>query len=194
MRLFVALSLPETVRDRLAFLSQGIPSAKWVPQENLHLTLRFIGEVDHAQADDIHDALGRIDCEAFELSLAGLDTFGEGRKLRQLWTGVSASPALLRLQSKVEMAVQRAGLQPERRKFKPHVTLARFKTSPGPKLGEFVQQNGLLRVGPFPVTDFVLYSSQLSPGGSIYREEASYPLSGAPTRLGEAHLAAGLAG
>ncbi len=93
MRLFVALSLPETVRDRLALLCQGLPSARWVAPENLHLTLRFIGEVDHAQADDIHDELARVDCEAFALSLAGLDTFGEGRKLRQLWAGVDSDPA-----------------------------------------------------------------------------------------------------
>ena len=194
MRLFVALSLPETVRDRLAGLSQGIPSAKWVAPENLHLTLRFIGEVDHAQADDIHDALGRIDCEAFPLTLTGLDTFGEGRKVRQLWAGVDSGPALQRLQSKVELAVQRAGFPPERRKFKPHVTLARFKTSPGPKLGEFVQQHGLLRVGPVPVDHFVLYSSQLSPGGPIYREEASYGLSRSPIGSGESVVTAGLAG
>ena len=194
MRLFVALSLPETVRDRLALLSQGIPSAKWVAPENLHLTLRFIGEVDHAQADDIHDALGRIDCEAFPLTLAGLDTFGEGRKVRQLWAGVESSPALQRLQSKVELAVQRAGFSPERRKFKPHVTLARFKTSPGSKLGEFIQQYGLLRVGPVPVNDFVLFSSQLSPGGPIYREEASYALSQSPVGSSESVVSAGLAG
>ena len=194
MRLFVALSLPETVRDRLAALSQGIPSAKWVAPENLHLTLRFIGEVDHAQADDIHDALGRLDCEAFQLTVTGLDTFGEGRKVRQLWAGVESDPALQRLQSKVELAVQRAGLPPERRKFKPHVTLARFKTSPGSKLGEFIQQYGLLRVGPFSVSDFVLYSSQLSPGGSIYREEAAYPLTGAPVGPSEGRVVAGLAG
>ena len=194
MRLFVALSLPETVQDRLSDLCQGVPSAKWVAADNLHLTLRFIGEVDHAEADDIHDALERIDCEAFDLDLVGLDTFGEGRKLRQLWVGVGENPALQRLQGKVEKAVQRAGQPPERRKFKPHVTLARFKSSPGPKLGEFIQSYGLLRIGPIRVADFVLYSSQLSPGGSIYREEARYPLSHLPANMASHPLTAGLVG
>lgn len=176
MRLFVALSLPDEVRERLAVMASGLPAARWVRQENYHITLRFIGEVDNHVGHDIDDALSGIHMPEFELALAGIGQFGEGRKLRSLWAGVEGGEPLARLQTKVENAVVRAGIQPEGRKFKPHVTLARFKDSPGPKIGEYLHGHGLFRSQPFMVRDFVLYSSFLSREGAIYRPEAVYEL------------------
>ncbi|WP_119167168.1 RNA 2',3'-cyclic phosphodiesterase [Algihabitans albus] len=176
MRLFVALSLPEDVRERLDMLDSGLPGARWVAAENLHLTLRFLGEVDSAQARDLDDTLSAIDAPGFALTLQGLATFGDGAKVRALYADVAPNPALLHLQAKVESAVARAGLPLERRKFKPHVTLARFKGDPGPKLGHYLGQHGLLRIGPFPVDHFLLYSSLLGAEGPHYTEEVVYDL------------------
>ncbi|GAB4394041.1 MAG: RNA 2',3'-cyclic phosphodiesterase [Kiloniellaceae bacterium] len=178
MRLFVALSLPDDLRDRLSGLSCGLPGARWVAPENLHLTLRFIGEVDGDEAEDIDAALSGVRCARFPLTLAGVGEFGDDRRLRSVWVGVEANETLERLQSKVEQAVQRAGQPPEKRKFKPHVTLARFKSHPGSRLQDYFTQRSMFRAQPFEVTAFTLYSSYLSHEGAIYSPEAVYPLEG----------------
>ena len=180
MRLFVALSLPPEVRGALSQLTNGLPGARWVPAENLHLTLRFLGELDRIAATDVDDALSGISAPGFDLALGGLGHFGEGRKLRSLWVGVDANPALMRLQDKIEQAVIRVGLDPEPRKFKAHVTLARFKRSPGARLPAYLAEHNLVRAGPFPVESFGLYSSYSSGEGPHYELEASYPLLPAP--------------
>lgn len=176
MRLFVAIALPDDQRARLAMLASGLPGARWVAEENLHLTLRFLGELDGNEAADVDAALAAVRMPCFELQLEGVSHFGEGRKLRSIWTGVQANPALVRLRDKVEQAVVRAGLPPEKRKFKPHVTLARFKSNPGVKLYDFLAQYALFQAEPFQVESFTLYSSFLSASGAIYRPEAEYPL------------------
>ena len=176
MRLFTAITLPEEVQDQLAGLANGLPGAHWVNADSLHLTLRFLGKIDGAQAADVDTALTEIHLPGFELELAGISHFGDGRKVRSLWVGAEANPLLSRLHGKIETAVVRAGLAPERRKFKAHVTLARFKSSPGDHLQAFLAQHALFRLPAFPVTSFTLYSSFLSHKGAIYRAEADYPL------------------
>jgi 2'-5' RNA ligase len=178
MRLFVALSLPDEIRDRLGDLEMPLPGARWVPPDNLHLTLRFIGEVDGGLAQDIDTALMGLDGRGFELRLAGLGHFGEGPKTRSLFAAVAPNEALSRLQQKVDQALQRLGLAPEGRKFKPHVTLARFRSGAAsmPHLERFLVEHALFRAGPFQVSQFSLFQSFLSGEGSIYREEAVYPL------------------
>jgi len=173
MRLFIAIPLPATLRARLTQLQEGLPAARWVPEENLHLTLRFIGEVDGRVARDIDAALSQIHAEPFSVSLVGVDRFGGG-KPRMLWAGVETNPALVHLQAKIEQALQRAGLAPEGRKFKPHVTLARFNANPGERLYDYLSRHGLFRAAPFPVDQFVLYSSHLGHSGAIYTPEAVY--------------------
>ena len=177
MRLFVALTLPDEVREQLALLEDRLPGARWVPPENYHITLRFIGEVDRVLAEDIDAELAGLAGEGFLASIAGLGSFGEGPKTRALYARVAPSEPLTRLKLKVENAMQRAGCEPEGRKFRPHVTLARFKGQSGPELKRFLVRHALFRAGPFPVADFVLVQSFLSGEGSIYREEAIYPLS-----------------
>ena len=182
MRLFVALDLPDEIRDNLAGLANGLPGARWLPPENLHLTLRFIGEVDGHDAHDIDEGLAAIRMPQFELKLSGVGIFGEGRKLRALWAGVEANPELTRLHDKIEQAVIRAGQPPESRRFKPHVSLARFKnngTGPAPdKMQAYLSEHALFKCEPFVVEGFTLFSSFLSSSGAIYRPEADYPLEG----------------
>lgn len=176
MRLFIALNLPEEVRERLAGVGGGVPGARWVPVENLHLTLRFLGEVDNQLAADIDDMLHAIDARGFELTLAGVGAFTEGKRINALWAGVEANEALIRLQAKIDQAVVRAGASPERRKFKPHVTLARGRIENGPKLEQFLVRHSLLRIGPIPIEEFTLYSSHLQNSGPLYAPEVVYPL------------------
>lgn len=176
MRLFVALALPEPLRQQLSGLCNGLPGARWVAPENLHLTLRFIGEVEGHDAEDIDAALSGIHFPRFPLSLAGVGDFGDERRLRSVWVGVEPNEMLDRLQGKVEQAVQRAGQPPEKRKFKPHVTLARFKSHPGAKLESYFAERSLFRAAPFEVSAFTLFSSYLAHEGAIYSPEAIYPL------------------
>ena len=136
----------------------------------------FTRELDGRQASDVDAALSALSSETFSPRLAGLDCFGEGRNLRALWVGVEDPEPVRRLQAKVERAVQQAGITPDGRKFKPHVTLARFKRAPSPDLAGYLQSNNLFRGEPFAITEFVLFSSFLTRDGPIYRPEASYPL------------------
>ncbi len=176
MRLFVAIALPEDLRARLTKLQQGVPAARWVDPDNLHLTLRFIGEADGGRARDLDAALAQVRAARFDVTLAGVDRFGQGRTSRALWVGVEPVPELDRLQRKVEQAVRAAGFAPEGRKFKPHVTLARFKGDPGHRLYDHLAHHAAFRAESFEVREFVLYSSLLTPAGAIYTPEAAYPL------------------
>jgi 2'-5' RNA ligase len=176
LRLFVALPLPPEVRTRLTLLGGGVPGARWMPPESLHLTLRFIGEVDGGTAQDIAEALDGIDAPPFALTLAGIDTFGQGEAARVLWVGVEREPALLELRERVESALRFAGIAPDAQKYIPHVTLARLKK---PSVGALMRQiaaNSPLRLGPVAFDRFILYSSWSQADGPFYREEAVYPL------------------
>ncbi|MGE4219720.1 MAG: RNA 2',3'-cyclic phosphodiesterase [Alphaproteobacteria bacterium] len=178
IRLFVAIPLPGPVRQHLSLLSGGIPGAAWAAAETLHLTLRFIGEVEEGVAEDIDDALSRIRQAPFDLALAELGLFSTGRNPRTLWAGVERSEPLARLQAKVETAVIDAGLVPESRKFTPHVTLARLKNAPWGRVEQVLAGHAGFRAGPFTVDRFTLYSSLLAREGAIHTPEADYPLDG----------------
>ena len=178
-RLFVALPLPEDVRRRLGLLAGGVPGARWVDPEKLHLTLRFIGEVDGGWAEDIISALAGVSAKPFELTLAGVGHWGTKERANALWAGVEKNPGLTHLQSKIESALVRLGLEPEGRKFAPHVTLARLSGSPDSRVAKFIADHNLFRLPPFPVTAFTLFSSFLSRGGAIYTPEVEYALLGA---------------
>ncbi|NYZ13034.1 RNA 2',3'-cyclic phosphodiesterase [Azospirillum sp. RWY-5-1] len=178
LRLFVALDFPDDIRRRLAGLGGGVPGARWTEEENLHLTLRFIGEVPDDMAGDIDAALAGVTAPAFDLTLDGVGVFGAGRASRVLWAGVERSEPLIHLQSKIESALVRAGLAPEERKFTPHVTLARLKDAPQDRIGRFIAERGLFRAGPFPIDQFTLYRSHLGRTGPVYEAVAEYRLDG----------------
>jgi 2'-5' RNA ligase len=175
MRLFVALSLPDAVVDSLLALQGGVPGARWQTREQLHLTLRFIGEVDGLGMVAIDDALSTISAPAFRLELKAVGSFG-GKTPRDLWAGVKPSDALSHLQRKIESALQRIGLPAEKRKYTPHVTLARLKGSQNGRVVDFLTHHALYASGEFPVDGFILYSSKMTSDGSIYRAEKAYRL------------------
>jgi 2'-5' RNA ligase len=176
VRLFVGIALPRELRQRLATLGGGIPGARWVPSENFHLTLRFLGELAPFQAEEIDHALAVLKARRFELVLAGMGTFAKGGRETQLWAGIARNPALDLLQSKIEQAVQRAGLAPERRRFAPHVTLARLDNAVPGKVAAFVQTHNLFRADPVEVDRFCLFSSRLGKEASAYTVEVEYGL------------------
>lgn len=175
IRLFAAIEIPESIRMQLSLLQGGIPGARWTPVENLHLTLRFIGEVDHAVARDIDDVLADIREPAFTLSLKGVGEFGR-KEGRALWAGVSNNEPLQHLAAKIESALQRMGLPAETRKYSPHVTLARLKDVPVGELQGFLSTHAMFKSPAFEVRQFALFSSQPSSKGSKYRIESVYPL------------------
>lgn len=176
MRLFVALPLPDGVVARLAILCGGLPGARWVEPAGMHITLRFIGEVDDATAEEINYNLAQIAAPSFALELQGLNTFGQGHMARALWAAVAPSLALNHLQSKVESAVVRAGRPPEGRKFTPHVTLARLAKPDAGRLQSFIEGNNLFSAGPFAVERFTIFESLQGNGGPIYTALEDYPL------------------
>ncbi len=180
LRLFVAISFPPDIRLRLAALCSGLPGAKWIGPESMHLTLRFIGEVGGDVAEDIDASLRGVAAPSFELSIAGVDCFESGGKVHTLWAGFEKQPLLVHLRDKVESAIVRAGCEPERRKFKAHVTLARFRGGTTPRVGPFLQSYSRLALGPFPVESFSLYRSHLGSEKAHYETLADYPLAPAP--------------
>lgn len=178
-RLFTAIDLPEQVKERLAEICYGLPGARWVPPEQLHLTLRFIGEVDGATFRDIREGLATIDLPSFPLQLKGLGCFPPRKTPRVLWVGIDSPPAaLLTLRNRIEKNLVRLGIEPEHRKFAPHITLARLKETPKNRLTNFLAGNGLFNAEPFTVKNFHLYTSSLSAKGAVHTLEASYPLTG----------------
>ena len=177
LRVFVGIEFPPELKLRLSLLSTGMPGARWVDAGNFHLTLRFIGEVGRDVAADIDEALGRLRARRFTLQLAGVGIFG-GDKPRQLWVGVEREPELVSLRVKIEQALIRIGLDPEPRKFVPHVTLARLRDPALDELGDFLAANARFRAAPLPVEHFSLIASFPTKAGSIYEDQADYPLSG----------------
>jgi len=177
MRLFVGLELPWELRQRVAMLAGGgIPGARWVPPENYHVTLRFIGEAPRYLAEDIDSALAALKAPGFKLSLAGVGTFAKGGRSQSLWIGVERNEHLDRLQSKIETALQRCGLGPERRRFQPHLTLARLDGAVEGKVAAFVQAHNLFRAEPVVMEHFTLFSSLLGKDQAVYTAEAEYEL------------------
>ncbi len=175
IRLFVALTLPDRVLDELERLEAGVPGARWQTREQLHLTLRFIGEVDGRDAAAVDDALSIIEAPRFSLALKGVGEFG-GKAPHALWVGVCDKEEVVFLQRKIETGLQRAGLPPERRKYIPHVTLARLKGTPEGRVMDFLADHALYASTPFNVEAFTLYSSKVTSDGSLYRAERAYRL------------------
>jgi len=175
-RLFVGLELPDAVKDVLLLCESGIPGAHWQTADQLHLTLRFIGEVDGPTASDMANALDLVDAPGFSLEITGVGIFGPAKRPRALWAGVTDDPALNHLQGKIESALVRAGLTPEPRKFHPHITLARLNNPERVRLQDFLQVHDALTIPPFEVDRFTLFSSFVTHKGSIYTVEETYPL------------------
>lgn len=180
LRLFAALDIPDHIAERLLPLQKGIGGAKWRPRENLHVTLRFFGEVAEPVADDIDGELSAIaeNHAPFEIALKGAGAFG-GADPHALWMGVAASEPLKKLASDCERAARRAKLKPEAHSFKPHVTIAYLSNALLDRVQSFEQRFALFETPPFRVESFGLYSSFTRKSApSLYRLEAEYPLRG----------------
>ncbi|MFQ5509035.1 MAG: RNA 2',3'-cyclic phosphodiesterase [Leptospirillia bacterium] len=185
-RLFVAIDFPDPVRQQLALLCHGLPDTRWMPQEQLHLTLRFIGDVDGATFLDLQDALEGVHHPPFELSLKGTGHFPPRGEPRMLWAGVAPGEGLSSLHHQVERTVVAAGLEPDHRNYFPHVTLARLRKTPPRRVADYLAHHALFSAGPFGVNSFHLYASHLTPAGAIHDIQASYPLTPGPG-TGEDH-------
>ena len=176
-RLFSGIEIPAHVRDTLARLNQPLPGARWIEPENYHITLRFAGDIDNHIATEFAHFLDDIEFPAFELRLSGTGVFG-GDDPRQLWAGLEPSSELDALARTHERAARSAGLPPEPRKFKPHVTIARLKYSSPDIVARYLQRNGGFRSEPFFVGRFALFSSKPMGGGGPYVVEETYTLQG----------------
>lgn len=176
IRLFIAIDLPQTVKAHLQTLCTGIFGARWMTPEQMHLTLRFIGEVDKGTFAAIDQRLPLIQQESFKLRVRGVGHFPPRGEPNILWAGVEDNPGLSSLKNKIDALLKRMGLESDPRKFHAHITLARLKSVSAETIGEYIAHNNLFAAEPFWVSEFTLFSSTLNPQGSRYAVENQYPL------------------
>jgi 2'-5' RNA ligase len=174
-RLFVAIRLPAPVVDLLVDTMEGYAALRWQDAEQLHLTLRFVGEVERPVAEDMAVALGSVRFAPFTLSIAGVGRFDHHRR-GTLWAGVEPRAPVAALAAKVERACIAVGLPPEHRAYHPHITLARWGGDAGNAPDLFIDRQATLRSDPFKVTAFTLFESHLGRGGALHEPIADYPL------------------
>jgi 2'-5' RNA ligase len=174
-RLFVAIRPPEEVRDLLIDAMDDSPDLRWVPEDNLHLTLRFIGEVERPLAEDIAAALANVHAPALMLKISGVNSFAQ-RSGGALWAGVQPPDGVAALAKKIERACITAGLEPEHRRFHPHITLARWSRRSRRAADAFLERNRALASEPFEASSFTLFESRLSRHGALYEPVKDYPL------------------
>jgi RNA 2',3'-cyclic 3'-phosphodiesterase len=174
-RLFVAIRPPAPIRNLLIAAMGGVSGARWQSDDQLHLSLRFIGEVDRHCAGDVLAALGAIHHPRFEVAVSGIGTFDRRGQPETVWAGVTPHEPLKTLHKKVDQAMTRVGVPPDQRAYLPHITLARLKRSSGP-VRNLLEQSGGLKSEPFLVDRFALYESQLTPEGAVYTVVEAYSL------------------
>ena len=181
-RLFIAIELPDSVKDQLLRLRADIPGATWVKRHGYHLTLRFLGDgIEAAKLEAIKEALAAVTSNSFAMQIQGVGRFPPNPKqgARVLWVGVTAPPVLSQLYQQIEKTVTKLGFPVEGRVFNPHITLARLKSfKPDPKVDQFFQSHRNFRTEPISVSEFHLFSSVLSAQGATYYSEATFHLEG----------------
>jgi RNA 2',3'-cyclic 3'-phosphodiesterase len=174
-RLFTGLELPDAVVGQLALQRGGIVGARWLEPEDYHVTLRFVGDVDGDVARDIAETLGDVRRPKAQVGFDGLSRFG-GAKPRAIVAKVKPEPALMDLQAEQERRLRRIGVEPETRKYTPHVTLARLRGVGQAQVASYLAERGALLAESFDAKRFVLYSARAGSGGGPYVVEAAYPL------------------
>ena len=177
-RLFVALPVPEEIAGELTALQSGVPDARWVTPENFHVTLCFAGEVQGAVMRDLEEELSDAAGPKFAVRVAGVEQFSSGKQPKALVALIEKSERLERLAQKVSTIVRHCGIAVDRRKFRPHVTLARFANGAetGHHIAQFMASHSTFKAGPWVAEHFSLFSSRSGGGGRIYTEAASYHL------------------
>ncbi len=176
IRLFVAVELPPEILLSIKDLGRGIPGARPVPAEQIHLTLCFPGEVESSLFQDIRECLFEVKIKPFPLQVSGVGHFPPRGAPRVIWAGVTPTEELVRLKKRVDKALLSCGVELERRKFSPHITLARLRNSPIQRVGAFLAGNSFLQSPEFTVDSFHLFSSRLGKSGALHTLEESYEL------------------
>jgi len=179
MRLFIAIELPDDAKRELGRLWTDIPGARRVPTEQIHLTLAFLGEVDEAVLERLTGELARIHLPEFRLCFSGTGCFPGRHRPRVAWVGLEPQPRLTHLAAGVYEAVLACGIHQEERPFSPHITLARLRQSPPRACDAFLDQHPKQKLPPFPVREFTLFQSRLTPQGALHIPIRNFPLVGA---------------
>ena len=179
MRLFIAIELPADLKMALGRLRMDIPGARWVPMEQIHLTLAFLGEVDETTVERLTGKLAKIHAPGFKLCLSGTGCFPNRHRPRVLWVGLEPEPRLNDLVASVRSAVLACGIPQEERPFSPHITLARLKLSPPRDFDAFLDQHQKQKLPPFTVREFTLFQSRLTPQGAVHIPVRNFPLAAA---------------
>jgi len=176
MRLFIAIPVPDEIRQNLIAVSSGVRGARWVRPEGMHITLFFCGETDRAQARDLDAELADITIPPFELRCDGFGYFERGSRIKSIWAGIEGNTTLGYLHGRVESAAVKAGFEREARKYKPHITLARLKQARADDVGTWIEQHDTISIPSFTVDKFTLYRSHLAREGAMYEPLVDYPL------------------
>ena len=180
-RLFIALTLPDAVRDTLAGEAQPLPGVTWTRPEQLHVTLRFLGDVPAEQVDGIVTRLASIRVAPFILPVENVGTFPPNRPPHVLWIGVgSGHPRLFQLRQRLDDALLSAGLQLDVRTFHPHITLARCAETAAKPIAHWLHTHRDFAAPPFRIETFDLYSSVLNPTGAVHTLKRRFSLSESP--------------
>jgi 2'-5' RNA ligase len=179
MRLFIAIEFPDEVKKALISLRKDIPGARWVPAEQIHLTLAFLGEVDEITSGRLNDELSQIRSSSFKLCFTGTGCFSDRRRPRVLWVGLKPEPRLNLLAAKVRAAVLTCGIPQEERPFSPHITLARLKLPSSRESGVFLDQQAQKILPPLSVQEFTLFQSRLTTQGAVHIPIHRFPLAAA---------------
>lgn len=175
-RTFIAIPVPDKITPFLHAMGGSLPGAKAVPPEQIHITIRFIGEIEWLQFQDIAESLNQIEHEKFQITIKGVGHFPPRGKPRVLWAGINEKHNLIHLRNRIDRQLKSCGIPPEGRKFSPHITFARLKTTSLQRVTEFLSGNTFLEFDRFTVSEFHLYSSRLNNKGAIHTLEESYPL------------------
>jgi RNA 2',3'-cyclic 3'-phosphodiesterase len=179
MRLFIAIEPPDDVKTALRRLRVEVPGARWVPTEQLHLTLAFLGEVEEKTAEKLTEELSLIHSPPFNLRFSGTGCFPSRHRPRVLWAGLESQPRLTHLAAGVHEAVLVCGVPQEERPFSPHITLARLTFPPPGGIGQFLDQSNKLIFPPFPVREITLFQSRLTQYGAIHIPIRTFPVADA---------------
>ena len=176
IRLFISIEIPPIIRALLQAMGRSLHGARGVPEDQIHITLRFIGEVEGSVLQDIHEKLSSVHFDPFSIKIKGVGHFPPRGKPRVVWAGIEQNEHLTRLKKKIDAALNQAGLPPDDRKFAPHITIARLNSSSLQRITEFLSGNSFLQFDEFEINSFHLYSSKLSHKGAIHICEESYSL------------------
>ncbi|MBD3322726.1 MAG: RNA 2',3'-cyclic phosphodiesterase [Chitinivibrionales bacterium] len=176
-RLFIAIDFPEPVKEKIADIFYGVPHARWTSLDQIHLTIRFIGEVEEYFFEEIKSALYTVHSAKMSIALKGTGYFPLRKEPRVIWIGVEKNELLFQLSSRIERALVTAGCMPEKRKFHPHITIARIKEKvPSQKIMPFISNTALFSIPDIQIDHFSLYSSELTRNGAVHTREESYSL------------------